>query len=161
MELIRNWATVVCITLVVTILFSMLVPKGSMERVLQFSISLFFIVSFITPFITQFSSFRLDVSASAQVEESNLESVSALEESFEQKLLELTKENLEEKGKGFLEEIGVRCQKISVSINKEEDDSITISKITVWLDNAYQSRQAEIEEKLTEEMMARPELIFS
>ena len=42
MSEIKQWAVNICITLAATAVFSMLVPNGSMEKVLKFTISLFF-----------------------------------------------------------------------------------------------------------------------
>ncbi len=158
METIKSWATVICITLILTTIFSMLVPKGSMEKIIQFTISMFFIVSFITPFLTKLPSLSLDVEAAATPQTRETQS---LEDSMKQKLLELTASNLEVKANGFLEEIGVQAEKISVLINNETDDRITISKITVWLDNSYRDQASRIEAKLKEEMMTQPELCFT
>ena len=158
METIKSWATVICITLILTTIFSMLVPKGSMEKIIQFTISMFFIVSFITPFLTKLPSLSLDVEAAATPQTRETQS---LEDSMKQKLLELTASNLEVKANGFLEEIWVQAEKIAVLINNETDDRITISKITVWLDKSYRDQASRIEAKLKEEMMTQPELCFT
>ena len=51
MSEIKQWAVNICITLAATAVFSMLVPNGSMEKVLKFTISLFFVCCLLTPFL--------------------------------------------------------------------------------------------------------------
>lgn len=52
MEQIKQWAVNICITLVVTGVFSMLIPHGSMEKVMKFATSVFFLCCLLLPFFT-------------------------------------------------------------------------------------------------------------
>ena len=50
MDFIKNWVFCICITIIVSVIFSLVSPKGSMGRFYKIIISLFIFISFIFPF---------------------------------------------------------------------------------------------------------------
>lgn len=50
MDFIKNWVFCVCITIIVSVIFSVVSPKGAMGRFYKIIISLFVFISFIFPF---------------------------------------------------------------------------------------------------------------
>lgn len=50
MDFIKNWVFCICITVIVSVIFSLVTPKGSMGRFYKIIISLFIFISFIFPF---------------------------------------------------------------------------------------------------------------
>ncbi len=50
MDYIKEWTLTVCITLIISIIFSMLAPKGKMGKFFKIILSTFIFLSFIYPF---------------------------------------------------------------------------------------------------------------
>lgn len=74
MDYIKEWTLTVCITLIISIIFSMLTPKGNMGKFFKIILSTFIFLSFIYPlgnsdFDFTFPDFQIE-SAEAQEEES-------------------------------------------------------------------------------------------
>ena len=49
MEFIKQWTFCVCVSLIISVIFSILTPKGSMINLYKMALSLFVFVSFILP----------------------------------------------------------------------------------------------------------------
>lgn len=57
MEFLKQWTVSVCVTLVISVIFSLFTPKGKMKSFYKILISLFIFVSFLYPF-TEFNSVK-------------------------------------------------------------------------------------------------------
>lgn len=49
MEFIKNWVLCVCITLIISVIFSLLTPKGNMGKIYKIILAMFIFVSFLLP----------------------------------------------------------------------------------------------------------------
>lgn len=49
MEFIKNWVLCVCITLIISVIFSLLTPKGNMGKIYKIILAMFIFVSFLIP----------------------------------------------------------------------------------------------------------------
>lgn len=79
MDYIKSWTFCICITLVVSVVFSILSPKGTMGRFYKVIISVFIFISFLYP-LTDFSfdDFKIDFNFNTEYE--NLVESSAKQE---------------------------------------------------------------------------------
>lgn len=151
MEAIRNIGISICISMVVTSIFSMLVPDTKMDKVLKFAISLFFLTSIISPFMTNKINFTMDFS-----EVSKVQSRSNLIDTSNKQFSELAAVNLERSLTKILSSEGVVVQKIVVTINKSETGDISISKLMVYLDETNENRRGDIENIVKREVGITP-----
>lgn len=151
MEAIRNIGISICISMVVTSIFSMLVPDTKMDKVLKFAISLFFLTSIISPFMTNKINFTMDFS-----EVSKVQARSNLIDTSNKQFSELAAVNLERSLTKILSSEGVVVQKIVVTINKSETGDISISKLMVYLDETNENRRGDIENIVKREVGITP-----
>ena len=79
MDYIKNWTFCICITLIVSVIFSILSPKGTMGKFYKVIISVFIFISFLYP-LTDFSfdEFKIDFNFNTEYE--NLVESSAKQE---------------------------------------------------------------------------------
>jgi stage III sporulation protein AF len=157
MEAIRQWATSICVTIVIVAIFSMLVPKGSMEKVVKFTVSVFFLISLLYPLMTNIGDFTLDVSAEYT---EGKQDTSQLEESMNQKLLDITQAKIVRQLEQILHNNEIETKKIEVIININEDNSILISKLVIKLDSSYKSEESKIKKIVKEETQKAPEIEY-
>lgn len=157
MDFIREWAFSICITLIATSLFSLLAPKGSMEKILKFTISLFFLNCLVTPFIVNPPKINFDIDqVDPRNESSNYDVVTKTNEQF----LSITKKNIEKTLSGILVSNNINCKKIEININISQDKSIFISSIDILLDKSYIMMDNQIKELIKKEVEMEPILIY-
>lgn len=156
MEAIRNIGISICISMVVTSIFSMLVPDTKMDKVLKFAISLFFLTSIISPFMTNKITFTMDFSEVAKVE-----AHSNLIDTSNKQFSELAATNLERSITKILISEGIAVQKIVVTINKSGTADISISKLIIYLDGTNDDRLGDIENIVKREVGITPTIIIS
>ncbi len=79
MDYIKSWTFCICITLIVSVIFSILSPKGTMGRFYKVIISVFIFISFLYPLTDfDFDGFKMDFNFNTEYE--NLVESSAKQE---------------------------------------------------------------------------------
>ena len=154
MEAIKTIGMSICITLVVTSIFSMLVPDTKLDKVIKFAISLFFLTSLISPFFTSDIKFRIDVD--------NLmpeKTVTSLDEATQTQFLSLATKNIESAVLRILKNDGINVQKVEVLVNKTEDSNISITKLMVYIDNDTLNLSRRIEDLVKKEVGITPSIV--
>lgn len=124
MNVIKEWTFCICSTVIVSVIFSLLAPKGSGGRFYKSVISLFIFVSFLFPF-TQIGDKKLDF---------NLDNINIEAENNTSSIADGVVENeiitlLENKS---VYSAGVNC---SSSVNA--DNEITLNSVTVSVADEY------------------------
>lgn len=152
---IRTIGMSICITLVVTSLFSMLIPNTKLEKVLKFAISLFFLTGLISPFFSSDLNFHIDMEDLAP----QTNSQSQLKTSAESQFASLAAKNLESSIDRMLKTEGIKTEKIKVLINKNDDDNISINKLMVYIDNENINKATRIESIIKKEVGIVPSII--
>ncbi|MCL2089600.1 MAG: stage III sporulation protein AF [Oscillospiraceae bacterium] len=142
MDIIREWAFVICITALGASLFSMLAPNSNMEKVMRFTISLFFLSGIISPIAS--GSVKFDYKSAIEYKQI---------ESYKEELAEGVREQYRRMAEGEIvrliaaaippEQAGIK--KIEAIVNIDEDNSISINNITVTI--AMDSRYGELDIK--------------
>lgn len=71
MEFLKEWTYTICITLIISVVFSLLTPKGNMGRFFKIILATFIFLSFIYPFKSaeidlSFPEFSIEDAASSQ-----------------------------------------------------------------------------------------------
>lgn len=129
MELLKDWTACICITLVVAVAFSLIMPKGKMSSFYKILISLFIFLSFIYPLKN--TSFEID----------NKESIfnaEYVENSYENSVTQM----LEAKIHTVLNDNGIKNSSIIVKV-KQTDDNIEINSVSVAISDEYEIADAQ------------------
>lgn len=126
MDTIKMLATTVCITAVITAIFSMLMPEGKLEKVVMFAVSVFFLIGIVTPFTSK--EFRIQLK---EIKVDKLEISTKIENSVNKQFLNIAKANLESKLEAYLIENNIKPQKIDIIVNISKDESISIKGIEI------------------------------
>jgi hypothetical protein len=152
METIRSIGASICITLVVTGIFSMLMPSRTMEKIIRFAVGLFFLSSLILPFASGDFSFDLSVP-----EWEDTQPGESLTQQVQNSTIRVSEQKVEELAESLLEAEGIVPQKVTATINIEQDNRITITKLSIvlGLENVLQKQKAS--DCLEEQMGIVPE----
>lgn len=121
MEFLKEWTYTICITLIISVVFSILTPKGNMGRFFKIILAAFIFLSFIYPL----KSSEIDLS----FPEFN---ISDIEESQS----EAYKNTIDTQINQTLENAGYSSCVIKSDIDFKNDE-IYIKKITVSIPNSY------------------------
>ena len=119
MDFVKQWTFCVCITVVVSVIFSLLTPKGNMGRFYKLIISLFIFVSFLYPF-GKFNYARFDFSKLSISSEIENNTNSIANQVIENKIVSLLEAN----------QIYASSAKCFSSVNQNGEvqvDNITVS----------------------------------
>lgn len=130
MNTIQAIGTGICITMIVTALFSLLITNRSMERVMRFALSLFFLTVLLAPLMDAEWSDLFDFSVQESTE------MEQVQDRLEQSFSSLTKMQLQKQAQMLLEQAQIPYEKLSIEIHNEGQTSITISRLIVWLSDA-------------------------
>ncbi len=158
MDWIREWAFSICITLIAISLFSMLMPKGSMEKTAKFTISLFFLSCLIGPFIFNPPSFSLFTNFSNKNIKDNLnyEIVKTVHNQVVVSIENVIRKNITE----TLKKNNINIKKIEININISDDNSILINRIDIFLDSSYKMMDNQIRNIIKKEVEIEPSIIY-
>lgn len=131
----------VCVTAVVTAIFSMLLPDSRFDRVLKFAVSLFFLTGLISPFVTGQLEFRVEPEALELPDtQQNLSG------QVEQQFAALAARQLEAGIDFQLRTQGIEAEKVTVSIHIASGESVSISRIQIQLGPGDSGREAKVQE---------------
>ncbi|MGN0532097.1 MAG: stage III sporulation protein AF [Eubacterium sp.] len=90
MGFVRQWTLCVCITLIISVIFSLLSPNGSLNKFYKIIISLFVFLSFLYPFTQfQFKEFKIDNNSNYEM---NIRTESAYESMMEMSIKQYLQE---------------------------------------------------------------------
>ncbi len=145
MDTIREWAASICITLVATSIFSMLIPHGGMEKVMKFAISAFFISCLLSPFWSGLPNLSWEAEAAIQSDYSGISS------QMNEQVIRLSEANLRRVIGEILEENGIKTEKISPQVHISDDGSISISKVMVELAEDENKNVQSVQELIEQE----------
>lgn len=150
MELLKMCGISACGAALAGTIINLLTPKGNMEKVLNFCVSVFFICVVIYPVlrIRDISFDNLDVFFENKV--------ANYSENFENVKENLEKNEIESVLKGLiskkLAEYGITQNKILFFYNTEDDNCISISQIDVFLDKSNQNKINDIKKSIEQDI---------
>lgn len=126
MDFVKNWTFCICITLIISVIFSVMTPKGSMGRFYKIIISMFIFISFLFP-LTEFDLSDFSIDFDFDSEYSDL-----MENSAQTQLEGMVKRTLNENG--------VDGCVVSAQVSQENDE-ITVNEIKVSVTDDYSVEQ--------------------
>lgn len=137
MNTLRTIGYAICITLVVTSIFMMLLPSGHMTKIVKFAVHLFLLIAIVTPFIGK----PIDFSAKAEAFtwEQN-ETAKSLNELADEQLLRSFEKSLRLQAEAVFKKYEIAPEKIEFNMNVRSDRSIDISKLEILLKGSDKDR---------------------
>ena len=137
MNTLRTIGYAICVTLVVTSIFLMLLPSGKMAKIVKFAVHLFLLIAILTPFIGQ----PIDFSSSAEAFtwEQN-ETAKSINELADEQLLRSFDKSLRLQAEAVFKKYEIVPEKIEFSMNVQSDRSIDISKLEILLKGSDKDR---------------------
>ena len=123
MDFIKSWTISVCLTLILSAVFSLISPKGTMGRFYKVIISVFIFVSLLYPFADfDFEEFNSDFDIESEFE------------STEENLAQMQVENIIKSvlTENQIENAGVECTVF------QESDEIRVENVTIILPDEYE-----------------------
>lgn len=155
MESIQNWAMTVCVTMAGAAVFHMLLPGSGLKKMAMFAVNLFFISSLISPLILNPPKFDFDVITSEVTQNEDLDSL------VDGQVEALTQKNLDKQVGQLLSQHNYTAEKIETTIHIEADNSISITKLKIWIRREQQSSQSAIEQLVSKEVGVQPEIAYT
>lgn len=158
MDWIRDFSLSICITIIISIIYSMLVPKGNMEKTVRFTLSVFFLTCLVSPFITNPPQFNLDLDRFASTQNiEDYEVVKSTIEEYKNGTEKIMSIKLGEK----LRELEFRVTKIEVEVDLNfETQAIKVNSIKLVGDKTQESRKMELEKVVKSELGVVPEIEY-
>lgn len=159
MMAVRDWALTVCIAAVAGSLVRMAAPEGATQKVLNLTVSLFFLCALVSPVLTGAVSGELTVPDFEQSEAQY--NTQALEEQMQRQVEESFRGSMEQAVDAALREAEAVPLEIFVNINTEGQGGISITEVRVTLAAHEQSRSAELSQLLLEKTGQKPVFAFA
>lgn len=159
MESLKFIGMSICITTVITSIFTMLLPDGKLDNVIKFAITLFFLTSIITPFLD--TDLQLDIKSLSN--ELRTQTNITLEQELTNTFIDLAKTNIEQELKTLLAQNSITSKKVLIDINISQDNSIYIEKVKIYIDlNSYDNDETgtKITSIINNEVGIIPEIIL-
>lgn len=152
---IKEVITMICLILITTGVFSILVPKSSMEKVMKFAISLFFLAGIVIPIVQGKFDFSFEID-----EIQGAEYQAQIEENTKNTITILSEKKIESEVKKILKENDINCTKVDISIHIDKDDSIDISKFIVTLSKEEVLDLTTVEQLIVKEVGVKPNVVL-
>lgn len=122
MDFIKSWTVSVCLTLIISAVFSVISPKGTMGRFYKVIISVFVFVSLLYPFADfDFDEFKSDFSLESEFE------------TTQENLAEMQVENII---KNVLTENGIENAEVECTAVQSQEE-ISVESVTVFVPESY------------------------
>ena len=158
MDTVRSVAASLCVTLIATGIFSMLLPNAGWNRFAKFGVRLFLLLSLVSPFLS--GNIDWDLAAASYQPEADAVR-SALSELSERQLLETFAANLEESARETLESAGIVPDKIAAAVHIADEQRIDITAIEITLPEGQRARAEEAAGLISETFGMQPQILFS
>ncbi len=159
MNFLKEWAFSIFITILIITIFSMIIPKGQLDRVMKFSLSLFFLVALITPFVSKISSLNFGFKDEIEVNTQNIYNNNIIEKSNKD-FISLVEKNISNNIFDILKKIDINPKKIITSININENNSISINNLVILLDKKDINLEKKIKEVILKEVLYDAEIEY-
>lgn len=154
MENLKLIGTSLCITALLTSLFSMLIPKLKLKSTVSMAVSLFFLASLVSPFLSGNLKLSLPTVFSYRSE-----TPPPVSNAVSKQFLSLAESKLEANLTKVLQEMKINPKEIQVEINIDEDNSISINKLKIVLEKGDAERKDVVISKIKSETGVAPEVL--
>lgn len=137
MNSLRETGYIICVVLVITGIFLMLLPSGNTVKSVRLAIHLFLIISIVAPIFnvrTDFSTFSYDYELNENKAYNNLT------ELYNKEIIESFKKELLITAKSVFEKYDIVPEKIEIMTNVNDNQSIDITSVNITLNNSDKNK---------------------
>lgn len=140
MSTIQQWATVICLAALVGTMVEILTPIGSMEKMVRFVLGAFMLCAIITPLVGT----AQKINYSIQQPDVNTSSITVFQNQLDGQLNSVASEKIKALAAEILQKESINAQKIDVFMDTSQNNSISIIKVTVYLNakDVYKKERA-------------------
>lgn len=139
MDAIRSWAMSVCLAALAAGIAGMLAPKGNLEKIYKFSITLFFLCSILVPLIG-LRHVRLPTFAVSSADTQTAE----LSQTVADQTLQQVRENVADVARSVCQKQGVTPFSVDVVVQKDASGAYDPQSISLSLQAGDAGKQAEV-----------------
>lgn len=151
MDSISAWAAVICIAVAICTIVSLISPSGNLGKMMGFVLGLFMLCALIVPVNKSFQNISFDLS---QIDFSDFsdQNSSLLSDKISKQTEELGKESVKQLTEKILKKNKISYKKIEVITDIEEDNSISIVLVKVYIDRSLKNEKIKIKKILSEQL---------
>ncbi|MDR1630929.1 MAG: stage III sporulation protein AF [Oscillospiraceae bacterium] len=155
MDFIRSWALTLCLCSLGSALIYFLVPKGSMEKPMRTAISIFLLAAVISPLFKVQGLDLADLQLDEWMVSDNVsEQADAVQNAAEAQFQTIVADSLHK----ALQSAGYAARKIEVKTERNEQLQVSVSEITLFLDDANLLQKQAISELVHQETGITPKI---
>lgn len=141
MSALKTWVFSICVASIVGAIVQMLIPNGSMEKVMKVVVGIFFLSCVFVPLVTLLPNieydFELDSGDEVKRIAENMDYVTA------NQTIEYANTKITDAISYTLDRNNINYKKIDVNYNIAEDSSISINEIEITMEEEYKGQATE------------------
>lgn len=158
MKEIQQWTAVICLAALTATLAQWPLPPGSMERMGKFIVGAFIVCVMISPISKFVSQANLALSESTGPEKQQSEK---FENTVENQVEEESRKSITSLVTAELSRIGMKCKNVQVTMDRNKDGRISITKVIVCLNSKNAADAQKAKEYLEKELQLKTEVVLN
>lgn len=147
MQIIRNWALIICFASIACSMLEIMAPNGNMEKIMRFVFGIFMLCAVVNPLIVTLQNINLDIKT-----DNKDYTIEDFTDHFDTKVNEVAIDNIKEIIISELNLIDIKPRKVDVFMDMKDKDCISIKEITVTLDKKNSNKQEEVKKVLEKKL---------
>ena len=145
MASVKEWATIICLSVIACTMLELITPSGKMEKMMRFVFGIFMIVALITPLLGTVKKINIDLKH--QNNTINKKS-SRFEKKIDNEVINIASNNIRTLVTQELKKINVQAQKVEIFMDTLDESCISIIKVRVYLYDKDEKKKREVKELL-------------
>ncbi len=146
MDAVKSWAFSFCITAVAAAVVQMLVPKGSMEKVIRITVRIFLLTAIVSPLVANadlgiMNDIRFELQTEMYTQKFRQETKQIIENEISKQVENMISESLAE--------MGVYPDEVKAFVISLSDNEVEIEEVTVTLRSNYKIKDSDIRYKIS------------
>lgn len=151
MEEITQWANAVCAVAVVCSIIELVAPKGEINKMINFILGLFLVVSVLFPVANslKLDNFRID-------DTQNYSQNFTFQEDTDNLTIQVGKSAIEKLIANALDQQNINYKKIIVNMDSSTGDSIDIIRAEIYVDKSYRNNLIQVQDIVEKSIGIKP-----
>jgi len=145
---IRHWAFSLCVVMVACGLAGMLLPKTNLEKMFKMAVSVFFLVSILSPFVISAPALHFDIQTYS--DEDIQRRAQRLMDTVDAQSEEMIKHDLTKIISDKLEQMGINYTSITIHITSNGQNGTAVPIADIELERILEPQHQSIRRELTE-----------
>lgn len=156
MSALSQVSVVVCVCSIACSIVSIIIPIGRMRKIISMVLGVFLLCSMILPLLGLFTSFDSNIN----IDEKNYIDEYQSDSSYDDLVLDKTADNLVLAANNLLLSEKIEVDNIRVGIKKDENNSIYISSIYIYISKENENKTEDIKRIIGTNMSKEPVIII-